>query len=262
MIGIELMNLVSRAKLGKFKYYHVGFPFYEIYQDGLYLGMHNGCMVARKKLSGIDEGVLPIAPKGKEGYELKIPKIPFKYWYMIWTFYRDINIKYGTEAAVLLYWNNGNKSLGDIPKDILNQYGKGLYVDGKLVIYAPKQVNTKVSTKYYGDPLRDWLDSNMSILLDTHSHNSMGAFFSSTDDANEKRFQFYAVYGNVGSENTFIMRYRFQDSWFSVEMSELFEEGEIPEGKEGKRTYPEGWLEQCTFQAIDKEREGMSWDVE
>lgn len=234
--------------MGEFNYYHKGFPFYEVYRDGLYMGMHNGCMIARRKITGYtEENVLPMAKEGEEGIKLVIPKIPFKYWYMVWSFYRDINEEHGAEAAVLFYWNDGNKKIEEMPKGVVREYGDGLLVDGKLIIYVPKQDNNGASTKYYGDEMRSWLDANTSVLLDTHSHNSMSAFFSGTDDANEKRFQFYAVYGKVGTENEFILRYRYLDQWSSVDVGELFTEGVVPKGIKGDSTYPKEWLKQCVF---------------
>lgn len=233
-----------RVKMGKYRYYHKGIVFHEVYRDGLYRGIHNGVMVTRKKIEEFTGGHLPLLPEGKEGYELKIPKIPFKYWYMVWSFYRDIEVSYGTEAAVLFYWNDRGKSLTEVPKEILEEYGPGIYESGKLILYVPKQVNTVVSTRYYGDEMRMWLDNNTSIILDTHSHNSMEAFFSGTDDANEKRHQFYGVYGRVGTDNTYVMRYRYLDRWYPVEIHELFTKGTIPKGMEGESNYPEGWLNQ------------------
>lgn len=248
MFAVNLYEKSTRTRMGKQKFYRKGFPFYEVYQDGVYMGMWNGCMVARRKIIGYqDRQKLLVAPEGDEGFELHIPKIPFKYWKMVWSFYLDVTQKYGTEAAVLFYWNRGEKGLEDLPADLVEEYGDGLLIDHKLVLYVPKQENTAVSTKYYGDRMRDWLNQNMEVLLDTHSHNTMRAFFSGIDDANEQRFQFYAVYGRLGTANTFVMRYRFQDVWRAVGLDELFEEGEIPEGVKGEIGYPIGWLNQCTF---------------
>ena len=32
------MEILRKAKIGKVKYYRVGFPFYEIMSDGVYIG--------------------------------------------------------------------------------------------------------------------------------------------------------------------------------------------------------------------------------
>lgn len=241
------MNLIDRSKritMGEMKYFHKGITFHEVYQDGLYRGIHNGVMVVREKVENFKGDTLQMLPSGVDGYELKIPKVPFKYWYMVWSFYRDIEVEYGTEAAVIFYWNSKGITKRNIPKELREEYGNGLYIEDKIILYAPKQINTKTSTVYTGDRMWQWLDRNTTIILDTHSHNSMEAFFSGTDDANEKRLQFYGVYGRVGTDNTYVMRYRYLDSWYHVEIGELFTKGEIPQGLKGESTYPEQWLKQ------------------
>lgn len=242
-----LEELSMQSTIGRTKQYKEGFPFYEIMKDGIYQGMSNGCMVARKKVvSYAEEEVFSLAAKGKEGFELTIPKIPFKYWEMIWSFYNTVNSVWGTEATVLLYWNNRDIDLTQIPQELKDEYGKGLLIDGKLILYVPKQQNSGALTAYHGDQMRVWLGNNTANLLDTHSHNSMSAFFSGTDDANEKRFQFYSVFGEIGTNNTCILRYRFQDKWYNIDLFDLFEEGSIDAGYKGKY-FPEEWIDQCTF---------------
>lgn len=234
--------------MGKGKYYHKNIPFYEVYKDGLYVGVHNGCMVAKKRLTSYLEDIdVHLLDEGQEGFELAVPKIDYKYWYMIWSFYRDVERDYGTEAAVLIYWDDKGIGKEGIPENLLDEYGEGLYIEGKLLIYVPRQENTKTSTVYNGDALRNWLSNNMSVYMDTHSHNSMEAFFSGTDDANETRYQLYAVYGRVGYENTFIVRYRFQGTWYSVEISEVIDNFKEKQGSTGESTYPKGWLNNCVF---------------
>lgn len=138
--------------------------------------------------------------------ELLIPKIPFKYIQMILSFYRDVNTKDGTEASVLFFWNHNNVELPSHYAD--NTEVKGLLVDGQLVIYCPKQKNSGALSEFHMDTMVDWLRKNMALLLETHSHNTMDAFFSGTDDANENATQFYAVWGRVtAKEPAFAFRY-------------------------------------------------------
>jgi PRTRC genetic system protein A len=55
-------------------------------------------------------------------------------------------------------------------------------------IRVPEQTVTGASVRY--EPVQD-------AVVEIHSHGSMGAFFSSTDDADEQSFRIYAVVGKL-----------------------------------------------------------------
>ncbi|MFD1676095.1 Mov34/MPN/PAD-1 family protein [Alicyclobacillus fodiniaquatilis] len=63
-------------------------------------------------------------------------------------------------------------------------------------VHWPNQVKTKVSVE--GEPFME-TDEHF-IVLHIHSHNTMPAFFSQTDDADEIRTGFYAVVGHCERE--------------------------------------------------------------
>lgn len=148
--------------------------------------------VALFKVKQIEfESSIPGLPEMEEGVELLIPKIPFRKMAEILSWYRDINTKDKTEASVLFFWNDKDVILPNLP---------GLSAEGKLVTYCPVQKNSAALSDFTQDENVVWLRQNLSLLLETHSHNSMSAFFSGTDDANENMNQFYAVWGTVESE--------------------------------------------------------------
>src|SRR5699024_2439167 len=88
-----MIKLPSRKiAIGKTVYEKKGFPFYEVYKDGIYIANFNGVITARKKMFGYEEDYsFPGVCEGKEEVKLEIPKVPFTLWKMIWSFYRDIN---------------------------------------------------------------------------------------------------------------------------------------------------------------------------
>ena len=138
-------------------------------------------------------------PAMEPGVDLVIPKIPMKHLVDALSFYRDVNTKDRAEASVLFFWNTHDKVLPELT---------GLSNDGKLVIYCPKQENSAALSNFTADENVKWLRDNLSLLLETHSHNTMDAFFSGTDDANENMTQFYGVWGRVTSkEPAFAFRY-------------------------------------------------------
>jgi hypothetical protein len=161
--------------------------------------------------------VVPGAAEMTEGAELLVPKIPFKYWLMVLKYYRDIHKKDGTEASVLYFWNTHNHPVpshynaSDEDVKAGRTEGapiKGLTEDGQLIIYCPIQKNSSGLSEFHTDGMVNWLRTHTTPLLETHSHHTMGAFFSGTDDANENMNQFYAVYGTITKENpAFIFRY-------------------------------------------------------
>jgi hypothetical protein len=76
-------------------------------------------------------------------------------------------------------------------------------------------------------------------VLDIHSHNTMGAFFSSVDDADEKGNQFYGVIGKItatGYDNLF--RMGIDGNYHTIERKDLIDESSIVEAL----SFPEEWL--------------------
>lgn len=130
-------------------------------------------------------------PEMEEGVELLIPKIPFKNLIKALSFYRDVNDKDGDEASLLFFWNYNNVALPNIP---------GVSQEGQLITYCPVQTNSGALSDFTKDTWVDWFRENTALLLETHSHNTMSAFFSGTDDANENMNQFYAVWGHVDND--------------------------------------------------------------
>jgi hypothetical protein len=158
-----------------------------------------------QRVSEVKEPIPGLQPL-TEGFQLTIPKIPFKYISMALSFYQDVNTKDKTEASLLFFWNYQNKTLPTQYTD--GKPIKGLLVDGQLIVYVPVQTNTATLSKFGGDTMVDWLRQNTALLCETHSHNTMGAFFSSTDDANENMTQCYFVWGKVTSpQPEFAFRY-------------------------------------------------------
>ena len=146
---------------------------------------------------------------------LLIPKIPIKYWQMVLTFFRDVYKKDKTEASVLFFWNHDNIELPE---------QKGLLVDGQLVIYCPKQVNESGLSEFKDDTFVNELRSKCTPLLEVHSHHTMGAFFSQTDDDHENMTQFYGVYGKINdSKPEFALRYVVGDKKVNISPEFLFD---------------------------------------
>lgn len=210
-----------------------------------YINASNGLFKVTKKPIGLfveemqiyETPVTGLAPLEK-GVKLSVPKIPGKYAVQFLSWYRDVNTRDRTEASNLVFWNHNNveppthyvdAKTGEPSSEV-----KGLTIDGQLVIYTPRQTNSGTLSEFGDDPMVNWLRENMSIYLEIHSHNTMNAFFSGTDDANENMTQFYAVWGQVDKDiPAFTMRYVVGDTRVIVPMSYVFD---VPQIKQSKTT--------------------------
>lgn len=211
-----------------------------------------------------------------EGPELLIPKMPFRFIQQALSFYLDVYDKDKTEASLLFFWNKDNVRLPEKYSD--GNDVKGLLVDGQFIAYCPKQKNSSGLSEFHMDPMVDWLRSNTAILCESHSHHTMNAFFSGTDDANENATQFYLVWGKIKDKHPQVaFRYCSGDAKVKICPSALIDwpmikertiteltcdvEGFVPEqyieesetifpGPFPKIDYPSDWMGQHTKATI------------
>lgn len=169
----------------------------------------NGIFRVRKTpvalfIQKISDAKIPGVPDMKEEAILLVPKIPMKYIVQILTFYRDVHAKDKTEACANFYWNHNNVPVPNYD---------GVVQDGQLIVFCPFQRNSSAETNFEsgvntrGEEIA-WFRQNMSPLLETHSHHTMDAFWSGTDDSNENYPQFYLVLGKITSDQI-----RFEFRW-------------------------------------------------
>ena len=65
-------------------------------------------------------------------------------------------------------------------------------------------------------------DAGDGVVCDLHSHHTMGAFFSSTDDADEQGFRFYAVIGDVLGKPALRLRLGMYGDFLDLPATALF----------------------------------------
>lgn len=118
-----------------------------------------------------------IAPKIKRYngiFKLYIPKIPFQMHIIALRFFEYIYKKFKTEAMLQLYFDN-DKS--------------------EYFWFLPIQAVRHDSCEIVRDI---GMEMKYSLVADFHSHGYYDSFFSNTDDADEKGFRIYGVYGHFG----------------------------------------------------------------
>lgn len=115
------------------------------------------------------------------------------------------------------------------PEDVLvDVEKKEATILGDFFVYYPKQENTAAHTSYHKDDAAvTTLRKEHMLVMETHSHASMSAFFSGEDDRNELVPLMYCVFGQFNSQSaTFKGRIKFNKLEQEFKLNEFFE---IPE---------------------------------
>lgn len=197
-------------------------PYYILKGDGVYLHRNEGVVLTKRKTIDFGDKTVPGLTKGEEGIQYNLEeKVPFKYWLMILDFYKEVYEQDSTEAAVHIYYNKTGEEL-NIPEELLPNK-VGLLEEGNWLIYCPQQVNASTLTEFAEDGLYQWLHENTTCVVETHSHHIMDAFWSSTDIQNQQDPIYYGVYGLLGKEDKYIMKYVYDGNIVDVPVGDVFE---------------------------------------
>lgn len=229
---LDFKELANTTSLGLREDKKQGIQYTEIAKDGIYYTFDNGVMTITEKQHEIPQGVLTgmVLPTIEEGFALK-ERVPFSFFLKILQFYYDVNREYQTEVSAIIYRNLYNVEL---PQDLKDEYGDAYYEEDGFVLVVPKQTNSSARSQFahvnkeLSDPLFEWCESNLIGVAETHSHNTMGAFWSGTDDAYEKhnKLRMFMVIGQLGHSQkpTYKVRYCFNQKYTdNLDLGELFE---------------------------------------
>lgn len=116
----------------------------------------------------------------KVGVEMLLPKIPLHLFTQILSFFRDICDETEEEVFARIYYDTE---------------------EANYFIYVPKQKISKCNVRYEIDDERFQDETRYLFVMDVHSHNTMGAFFSGTDDRDETtNGRLYGVIGQLNKE--------------------------------------------------------------
>lgn len=220
-LGGIMMGLTQflRHGVGEPDVYERNRPYYLMKKDGVYRHTSTGAMLIKELYTSFGKVSVPGLQNGSVGVDYILPKIPFKYWLMILDFYKAVYEQDGTEAAVHIYYNEEGKN---IPEE-MNRYKVGLVEDGKWNIYCPQQVSSSTLTSFGDDELYEWFRKNTISVIETHSHHTMDAFWSGTDNRNQQDAQYYGVYGKITSNDNFLMKYVVNGELTNIPVTEVFE---------------------------------------
>jgi PRTRC genetic system protein A len=173
-----------------------------------------------------EEMVIPIR---QELNFLPNGRIPFHLLTQIIQFFKDVMTikKADQEAMAHILWNAEKQHEGD----------KGYFIG------IPDQVVSKASARYEFNHIK----KGDIIVVDIHSHNTMGAFFSGTDDADDKKgINLAGVVGKLDEkEPALVWRMNINEVKIKVSMEDIFD---VPKREVN---VPSEWLEKVkTFSQV------------
>lgn len=151
--------------------------------------------------------------KVRAGFTPALPLIPAGVLLEILRFFKYMAHKGSYEALANIYWDKqAEEFVVDIPEQKVSQ----------------ASVSSKISAAF---------DSSRFIhYMDIHSHNNMNAFFSKTDDCDEKAARVYAVVGKIsGFFPEIKVRIANSRSFVEIDPSVVFE------SVAAVRDFPEEW---------------------
>jgi len=157
--------------------------------DGIFLIHKNkiGYFICKKadfKIPGLTTQFV-----NRNSYSLTLPKIPKKLYEQTINFFKEVNKKFGaSEAFIQFYYDVEKKNyIAHVPSQ---------KVRAASVVYdASQNLNNQDPKRYI-------------FVCEIHSHGQMDAFFSGTDNADEKDTRFFGVIGRLDKpEQTEKFRY-------------------------------------------------------
>ncbi|MCM3164720.1 MULTISPECIES: hypothetical protein [Metabacillus] len=153
------------------------------------------------------------------GFQMDLPKIPGYLLERVVTFFRDYCLEFDYEVMVQFFWNKELESY-----------------EVRCPIQSVSKVEVSFTESIYSEDLVE--------VLQIHSHNSMPAYFSPTDNYDEKRFFIYGVIGNLHTHKpSKVLRVGFNGFYYELEYDQIFTDFDITRYRE----YPLEWKDNVSF---------------
>ncbi|MEC2074218.1 Mov34/MPN/PAD-1 family protein [Alkalihalophilus marmarensis] len=169
-------------------------------------------------------GLLPDLDRIEPGFSLQLPKIPIDHLSEILSFFQYF-CKQGfeTEVMVMIYWDKEKQQYVNI---------------------CPKQTvsKTRVWVEDFEQDLLNQSEKRYEPVMHIHSHNSMPAFFSSIDDADEVAPLLYGVVGEVHKQPSQIrVRAGFNGAFINLVLTDVFD---MNNHVTNTTSFPKEWINQ------------------
>lgn len=137
-------------------------------------------------------------------------------------------------TAAKIPWSLVEETITLFRKNPLKEFAVQVFYDVKketYYLYVPEQKANSASVVFQRNPEKENQDV---LVMDIHSHGAFRAFFSDTDNEDEKGIRIYMVIGNLNAEHcTFKIRAGMAGSFGNMALSDIFhmQEGMLNEHK-------------------------------
>lgn len=199
-----------------------------------YVMAQNGCFEIREtplgKMTIRAEKIVGLQSQIEEGLELAIPEIPGSILSTTIDFFRAVyQERNGSEAFLQIFYNQEEQ---------------------EYFLHCPPQQVSGMMVAFERNPE---LEASNTLVMDIHSHNSMPAFFSNIDNADEKEDRLYGVVGFL-HQRIPQMEFRMGIAGRFVTLSgqDLFGSPEAP------TSWPKEWMERCECAPMRQHKEWES----
>lgn len=160
----------------------------------------------------IPKEVAGVTVELKEGIKLKVPKVPYNMLAQTVAFFKAVQKKSGAEALVQIWWNTQEKAYTIHCPD--------QSVSGASVNHRSTFDQDQARVEGTGEAI--WLH-----VMDIHSHNTMSAFWSGTDDGDERKAPEGRMFGVIGKVTQPIpewkWRIRTRDGFMELGVADIFD---------------------------------------
>jgi hypothetical protein len=145
--------------------------------------------------------ILGLNTCGSFDFQMVLPKIPLGFFDAIKDFFTIVCEKWDDEVMVQVFWKKSEE---------------------RYYIFVPEQKVSKASIIF---------DRNHSLMqntdflwvMDYHSHNSMAAFWSGTDNGDEISPRLYGVFGTLNKDPTYRLRAGFAGQFKDLTLEDVFD---------------------------------------
>jgi|GEM_PF-652651 PRTRC genetic system protein A len=178
-------------------------------ENGLFEVRMNAIGTFARKMEGVP-GMGQVAA----GFHPALPKIPWELFEQAVSFFRAVMERHGNaEAYIQFFWNRE---------------------EGTYFAHVPEQFVSGGHVSFNRDAA---LEATHILVLEAHSHNTMGAFFSGTDNADEQGDRLFLVVGRLDCRiPQVLVRYGMAGHHDRLDIEAVFE---APVGED-----KQSWLDQ------------------
>jgi hypothetical protein len=163
----------------------------------------------------------------KFGWTLNVPKIPATLLDMTLSFFREIYKKHSSEVFLQFFYDKSKE---------------------EYLLHCPKQKVSGASVKYERD--EEFETDDKVLVFEIHSHGNMPAFFSGTDNADEKDDRFFGVIGKVKDIYPEMkLRLSVGGRRTDISAEDIFD---IDESTCHEESFPQEWIKRIQKQKVKK----------